>query len=64
MTNRPVRRGDRVRIKRGWRDPGDEDFDWIALEDEDGGRVCIAPVMGLPIPPRQVVATDMIERID
>jgi len=60
---RPIRRGDRLRIRPEWRDAGDEAFDWFALEDEDGGRVLIAPLIDLPIPPRQVVTTDMIERI-
>lgn len=58
-----IRRGDHLRIRPDWRDEGDETFDWFALEDEDGGRVLIAPRMDLPIPPCQVVTTDMIERI-
>ena len=58
----PVRRGDRVRIRPEWQDPGDDEFTWVALEDEDGGRVRIAPVMpDLCIPPNYVVTTDMIE---
>ena len=60
----PIRRGNLLRIRPEWRDEGDEDFVWIALEDEDGGRVPIAPLMDLSIPPRQVVTTDMIEKID
>ncbi len=60
----PIRRGEHLRIRPDWRDEGDEEFDWIALEDEDGGRVLIAPVMDLPIRPQQVVTTDMVEQID
>ena len=61
---RPIRRGDHLRIRPEWRDEGDETFDWVALEDEDGGRVLIAPRMDLPIQPRQAVTTDMVERIE
>ncbi|MGA7178149.1 MAG: hypothetical protein WBX11_00985 [Thiobacillaceae bacterium] len=57
-----IKKGDIVRIKPEWRDEGDEEFTWIALEDEDGGRVRIAPInTGLPIPPNQIVNTDMLE---
>lgn len=58
---RPIKRGDRIRIRPEWRDPGDDDFIWIALEDEGGGRVRIAALMDWPIPPHQVVTTNMIE---
>ena len=60
---KPIKRGDRVRIKPQWQDPGDEEFTWVALEDEDDGRVRIAPVMpGMNYPPHYVVTTAMIER--
>ena len=62
MKQSTIQRGDRIRIKPEWRDPGDEEFIWMALEDENGGRVRIAPVMELPYLPNQVVTTDMIER--
>ncbi len=58
---RSIKRGDRIRIRPEWRDPGDEEFVWIALKDEDGGRVRIAALMDLPILPHQIVTTDMIE---
>jgi hypothetical protein len=57
-----IRKGDTIRIKPEWQDPGDEKFVWVALEDEDGGRVRIAPInTGLAIPPNQVVNTNMVE---
>ena len=57
-----IRKGDTIRIKPEWQDPGDDKFHWIALEDEDGGRVRIAPTnTGLNIPPNQVVDTNMVE---
>lgn len=56
-----IKKGDIVKIKPEWQDPGDEKFTWLAIEDEDGGRVRIAPVdIELPIPPNQVVTTDML----
>lgn len=56
-----IKKGDIVKIKPEWQDPGDEKFTWFAIEDEDGGRVRITPVdIGLPIPPNQVVTTDML----
>ena len=58
---RPIRRGDRIRIRPEWQDPGDADIEWIAIEDEDGGRVRIAPLLDLPFPGNQVVTTEMIE---
>ncbi len=63
MADRPIKRGDYVCIKPAWRDPGDEEYVWIAIEDEDGGRVRIAPIMDLPIPPNQVVTTEMVKRV-
>jgi hypothetical protein len=56
-----IKKGDIVKIKPEWQDPGDEKFTWVAIEDEDGGRVRIAPVdIGLPIPPNQVVTSAML----
>ncbi len=64
MTN-SIKRDDRVRIKPEWQDHGDDELTWIALEDEDGGRVRIAPVMpDMSYPPNYIVTTDMIERVD
>ena len=61
----PIKRGDRVSIKPEWQDPGDNEFAWVALEDEHGDRVRIAPVMpDVRYPPNHVVNTDMIERVD
>ena len=59
-----IQRGDKVRILPQWQDKGDEKFEWIALEDEDGGRVRImATNTGLPLPPNEIVNTSMIEKI-
>ena len=57
-----IKKGDEVRIKPEWQDAGDNTLIWIALEDEDGGRVRIEPIgTGLSFPPNQVVTTDMLE---
>jgi len=57
-----IKRGDIVRIKPEWQDPGDERFIWRALEDEDGGRVKIcATNTGLTFPPNQIVNVSMLE---
>lgn len=57
-----IRKGDTIRIKPEWQDPGADKYHWVALEDEDGGRVRIAPTnTGLAIPPNQDVDTSMVE---
>ena len=57
-----IKKGDTVHIKPEWQDEGDETLHWIAIEDEDGGRVRIAPTnTGLMYPPNQVVETRMLE---
>ena len=57
-----IRKGQPVTIRPQWRDPGDEALHWIAIEDEDGGRVRIAPLdSGLTIAPNYVVLTTMLE---
>lgn len=56
-----IKKGDIVKIRPEWQDPGDDKFTWVAIEDEDGGRVRITPVdTGLRFPPNQVVTTDML----
>lgn len=56
-----IRKGDTVTIKPEWQDPGDSEFRWIAVDDEEGGRVSIMPVdTGLAIPPVQTVTVDML----
>ena len=59
-----IRKGERVFIKPEWQDKGDDDYIWIALEDEDGGRVRISPINGVWLagaPTNQVVETSMLE---
>lgn len=57
-----IKKGDQVKIKPEWQDKGDDLLCWLALEDEDGGRVRIAPIgTGLEFPPNQVVQTSMLD---
>jgi hypothetical protein len=56
-----IRKGDTVSIKPEWQDAGDCKFDWIAVDDEQNGRVAIVPLgTGLTFPPRQVVLVEML----
>lgn len=60
-----ILKGTTVKIKPEWQDKGDDKFKWVAIEDEDGGRVRISPVdIGLRIIPNTVVTTDMLEIAD
>ena len=60
---RAIRSGDAVRIRPEWQDAGDETFMWIAVSDEEKGRLDIAPMgTGLAIPPVYTVRRDMIEQ--
>jgi hypothetical protein len=59
-----IRRGDRVEILPEFRDEGDEAFVWIAVSDEDKGRVDISPVdIGLAIQPVQTVRSDWVRKV-
>ena len=58
-----VRRGDVVTFLPAFRDPGDENVRFVALQDEDGGRVLIEAQMDFPINPTQVVRVAWIEGV-
>jgi hypothetical protein len=57
-----IKKGDVVRIKKEWQDAGDASVTFIAVEDEDGGRVLIVALVGLEINPTQVVQASMLEK--
>jgi len=40
-----IKKGQQVHIKPEWQDEGDSDHVWIAVEDEVGDRIRIAPLM-------------------
>ncbi len=60
-----IRKNDIILIKPEFQDKGDDKYTWIALEDENGGRVLIAPAnSGLALMPNQVVKTSMVQRLE
>jgi hypothetical protein len=56
-----IKKGDRVFVKKEYQDPGDDCFQWIACEDEDGGRVLVSTVALGSIHPTGVFHTYMLE---
>jgi hypothetical protein len=61
-----IRKGDRLIIKKEWRDSGDENFSWIARNDEEKGRVDISALeekTTFTIWRMQTVNVSMIERV-
>ena len=55
--------GDIVRFLPEYED-GKKEFDYVLLEDPDGGRVKVMPVnSGLEFPPVQVVKTEWLKKI-
>ncbi len=60
-----IRKGQQVHIKPEWQDDGDDEFTWVAIEDEDGGRVKIMTLMPeLRFQPVSVVETRMLVESD
>lgn len=57
-----IKKGDVVKLKPAYQDPGDDKYTWKAIEDEDGGRVRIMPVdTSLAFPPNYVVEVSWLE---
>lgn len=62
-----IKKGDLIRFKPEWCDPGDELEDFIAMEDEDGGRLKVSSeslARQFFTPPIQVVEVQMIETVN
>jgi hypothetical protein len=60
-----IRKNQPVTIRPEWRDPGDEGVQFVALEDESGGRVLLGALGVLSqFTPSQVVRTDMLEGLE
>jgi aminoglycoside phosphotransferase len=60
---RMFKRGDRVEILKDFQDPGDEEFTWIVMDDEEKGRVDIQPVdIPMNIKPLYTVQVGWIKR--
>ena len=59
---RPIRAGQVVRILPTYQDPGDEEIQFIAIDDESNGRILVEIQIDLPIKPTQIVFSHMIDR--
>jgi hypothetical protein len=56
-----IRQGQEVYVRPEWRDKGDEESIWIAVEDEDGGRVKVKTfIPEYQIQPVSVIETSML----
>ncbi len=56
-----IRKGDKVSIKPEWQDAGDCNFDWVAADDEQNGRVAIMPLgTGLAFAPVSIACVSML----
>ena len=55
-----ITKGQVVTFRPEWSDEGDEHIRFVALEDEDGGRVKVMADIGLRFNPVQVVEVRMI----
>lgn len=63
-TRKPIKKGDVIRFKKEWQDPGDDKITYIATDDEEKGRVTVKALLGMVIDPTQVVSVDMIDFSD
>lgn len=56
-----IKKGDRIDILPQWQDTGDENYVWVATDDEENGHVTICPIsMPISIKPRSTVDVSMI----
>lgn len=63
-SNQQIKNGDRIEILKEWMDAGEESLNYIAVSDEEKGRVDIqAQNSGLRFPPINTVDTHMIRKI-
>lgn len=59
-----IKKGDKVKIKKEWLEPGEEKFEYIAVDNEEKGRVGIKAInTGLSFPPVNVVMRTMLEMV-
>lgn len=59
-----IKKGQQVWIKPEWQDAGDDQFTWVAAEDEDGGRVLITAHIGMAINPSYRIETEKLNSTD
>lgn len=59
---RPIKKGDRVKIKPEYQDDGDDKYTWHAVDDEDKGRVTVSPKdHPMSIKPTYVMQSDWVD---
>ena len=57
-----IKKGDRIDILPQWQDAGDENYVWVATDDEKDGRITVCPIsMPISIKPRSTVDVNMIK---
>jgi hypothetical protein len=60
-----ILKGDIVKIRPQWQDKGDDEYTWIARNDEEKGRVDISALeLRTGIWPMQTVTVDMVEKVE
>ena len=59
-----IKSGEIVGIKKEWQDLGDDQITWIAIDNEEKGRVTIQAQLGLPINPTQVVNAEWLVKCE
>lgn len=55
-----IRKGDVVTFKPEWSDKGDDEISFVAVEDEDGGRVLVKAQLGYRFDPVQTVPVEYL----
>lgn len=55
-----ITKGQTVTFEPQWQDAGDVGITFVAIENEDGGRVKVRAELGLSFNPVSVVTVDMI----
>ena len=57
-----IKAGDKIKIKREWQDDGDDNIEFIAIDDQDGDRVWIGALGVLRnFTPTQIVSVSMLD---
>lgn len=59
----PLKLGEIVELLPEYQDPGDAEFEWVVVEPEERGRLCISPVgTGMQIAPRYPVERSWLRK--
>ena len=56
-----IKKGDIIKFKPEWQDPGDEKIEFRAVDDEYDGRVEVVAMVDLPLKPTQIVPVKWID---